>query len=57
MKDRKVEIFLAILTLISAIFVIVNVFTDWVKDIYSIGIMLSFLLLDSAWRKGYTEKN
>lgn len=55
-KDVLLQIVLLVLTLISAIFVIINVFTDWVRDIYPIGIMLSLLLLDSAWRNGYAEK-
>lgn len=55
-KNIFVQIFILVLTLISAIFAIVNVFTDWVQDVYSIGVMLSLLLLDSVWRNGRTNK-
>lgn len=55
-KNIFVQIFILVLTLISAIFAIVNVFTDWVQDVYSIGVMLSLLLLDSVWRNGHADK-
>lgn len=55
-EHRFVELLILILTIISSVFTIVNVFMDWVPDIYALAAMILFLLIDSLWRKYHDNK-
>jgi len=53
MKYLTIELSILLVLLSTSIFTFVNVFTNWVPDIYALLSMVLALLADSLWRRYY----